>query len=199
MTAITKDDVWELLHELIQQSKEMNLRMKETDRQMKETDRQMKETDQKIRELSELFTSQWGKLVEALVRPGLLELFRQRGIPVNETLQRDLVRREGREMEIDVTLVNGDIVIPVEVKTTLKVEDVRYFLERMREFLWFFPKYRGYRVYGAVAGVQIEEQADRFAYHQGLYVLTLGRNGLARILNDEKFRPKDLAETGQAG
>jgi hypothetical protein len=113
-----------------------------------------------LRELSGLFTSQWGKLVEALVRPGLLDLFRQWGIAVNETLQRDRVRRDGREMEIDVMLVDGGVVIPVEVKTMLKIEDVRDFQRRMQDFLFFFPKYRGYRVFGAVAAVQIEEQAD---------------------------------------
>jgi len=193
MTSITSDDVWALFQEVARKFEETDRQFKETDRQFKETSLQFKETDRKIRELSELFTSQWGKLIEALVCPGLLEVFRQRGLPVNETLQRDRVRRDGREMEIDVTLVNGEIVIPVEVKTTLKVEDVRQFLERMRDLLWFFPKYRGFKVYGAVAGVRIEEQADRYAYQRGLFVLTLGRDGLARILNDEKFMPRDLA------
>ncbi|TAN53072.1 MAG: hypothetical protein EPN21_02415 [Methylococcaceae bacterium] len=184
----TYDDVWQMFQETAR-------RFQETDRKFQETDLRFKETDRKLRELSELFTGQWGKLVEALVRPGLLNLFRQRGIQVNETLQRDLAQRDGREMEIDVMLINGDVVIPVEVKTTLKVADVNDFLQRMQEFLLFFPKYRGYRIYGAVAGVQIEERADRYAYRKGLFVLTLGRDGLSRILNDEKFIPKDLAAT----
>jgi hypothetical protein len=199
MTTVA-DDIWAILRELAQSQKETDrkfqethLMFKETDLMFKETNLKFKETDRKLRELSSLFTTQWGKLIEALVRPGLLELFRQRGIAVNETLQRDRVRRDGREMEIDVMLVDGDVVVPVEVKTTLKIEDVRYFQRRMKDFLFFFPKYRGYRIFGAVAAVHIDEQADRYAYRQGLFVLTLGRNGLARILNDEKFVPRDLA------
>jgi hypothetical protein len=184
-TQLNAQDVWRMFQET-------NRRMQENDQRLT---RRFEETDRKLRELNELFTGQWGKLVEALVRAGLLDLFRQRGIPVNETLQRDLVRRDGREMEIDVMLVDGDVVIPVEVKTTLKVADVKDFLERLREFPFFFPKYRGYRVFGAVAGVQIEEHADRYAYRKGLFVLTLGRDGLTRILNDDQFEPRDLANT----
>ena len=176
-----------------QRFKETEQRFQETDRKFQETDRRFKETDQKIRELSGLFTTQWGKLVEALVRPGLLDLFQRRGIIVNETTQRDLVKRDGREMEIDVMLVNGDVVIPVEVKTTLGVQEVREYMQRMKEFLFFFPKYRVYQIFGAVAGVNIQEQADRYAYRQGLFVITLGRDGLCEIINDDKFRPRDLA------
>ena len=184
--APTLEEVWRLFRETDRQ-------FKETDRQFKETDRRLRETGERIRELSELFTGQWGKLVEALVRPGLLEQFQRRGIPVHETLERDRVRRGGREMELDVTLINDGVVIPVEVKTTLRVEDVRDFLERLRELKVFYPKYQGHAVYGAVAGVRIEERADRYAYRQGLFVLTLGHDGLVRILNDAAFRPRDLS------
>ena len=192
----TFDDVWRMFQEtgrLIKEaSQETDRKFQETDRKFQETDRRFQETDRKLHDLGELFTGQWGKLVEALVRPGLLELFRKRGIQVNESLQRDRVRLDGREMEIDIMLINSDVVIPVEVKTTLKVGDVDDFLAHMEEFLLFFPKYRGYRVYGAVAGVRIEEHSDRYAYRKGLFVLTLGQDGLTRILNDEKFVPRNL-------
>jgi hypothetical protein len=173
--------------------KETECRFKDIESRFKDIEHRFQETDQKFRETNALFIGQWGKLVEALMRPGLQELFRQRGFPISEVLQRDRVRRDGREIEIDVMLENGDIVIPVEVKTTLKVQDVRDYLKRMEEFLAFFPKYQGYRVHGAVAGVQIEESADRYAYRQGLFVLALGRDGLCVLLNDENFVPKNLA------
>ena len=53
---------------------------KETDAKFKETDAKFKETDRKINQLSGLFTSQWGKLIEALVEPNVLDLFQRRGI-----------------------------------------------------------------------------------------------------------------------
>ncbi len=60
----------------------------------KETDRRFRETAEKIRELPNLFTTQWGKLVEALVEPGAVNLFRERGIQVKYTSRR--IEVEGR-------------------------------------------------------------------------------------------------------
>lgn len=87
MSAV-QDEIWETLGHLARTTEELAQQSKETDREFKE--------------FSELFTGQWGKLVEALFRPGLLELFRQRGFAVNERIQRDWVKRGGRAMEIDV-------------------------------------------------------------------------------------------------
>lgn len=210
--AASINEIWAMFRETDRKFQETDRRFKETDRkfeeiarsieenfqetarQFKESDRQFKETDRRLRELDGLFTGQWGKLIEALVRPGLLKLFQNWGIEeLNESHQRIEVKRDGRQMEVDVLLKNGTVVIPVEVKTTLKVEDVREFLEKMQDFLFFFPEYTNYRVYGALAGVNIEEHADRYAYRQGLFVLTLGKQGLAEILNDARFVPRDLA------
>ncbi|MCX6153853.1 MAG: hypothetical protein NT007_06830, partial [Candidatus Kapabacteria bacterium] len=51
-------------------------------RQMKETDRQMKKSDKKLNKLEDLFTSQWGRLMESLVRGDLVPILNNRGIPV---------------------------------------------------------------------------------------------------------------------
>ena len=56
--------------EMVEGFRELKELFKETDQRFKETAQQMKETDQKIRELNDLFTSQWGKLIEALIAPG---------------------------------------------------------------------------------------------------------------------------------
>jgi hypothetical protein len=46
-------------------------------RQMfRETDVQFKDTDRKIDKLQGLFSSQWGRLVEAMIAPAALALFR---------------------------------------------------------------------------------------------------------------------------
>jgi len=90
-------------------------------------------------------------------------------------------------------LVNGDALLVVEVKSTLRVEEVRKLLEDLSRFPAFFPEYRGYRRFGAVAALGIDESADRYAYRQGLFVLTLGREGLVTLRNDSAFRPQDFA------
>ena len=44
-------------------------------------------------------------------------------------------------------------------------------------------------LFGAVAGMIIEEGADRYAYKKGLFVLRQKGN-IVEIANDEKFKPK---------
>jgi hypothetical protein len=95
-------------------------------------------------------------------------------------------------MEIDLLLTNDQEAVVVEVKTTLRVEDVREFLEDLSEFTFFFPRYKGLKIYGAVAGIQIEEEADKFTYRQGLFVLACSGEGLVRILNRPEFDPKNF-------
>ncbi|MBL7118246.1 MAG: DUF3782 domain-containing protein [Candidatus Syntrophoarchaeum sp.] len=164
----------------------------ETDREIKEA---FKETDKKIKELATLFTGQWGKLIEALVRPSALKLFQERGVKVTETYQRLESYRNGSQMEIDILLANDREAVVIEVKTTLKVEDVNEFLDNLARFTFFFPRYKGLKIYGAVAGIQIEEGADKFAYRQGLFVLTgSGDTGIVRILNNPEFRPRNFGD-----
>jgi hypothetical protein len=49
-------------------------------------------------------------------------------------------------------------------------------------------------IYGAVAGIHIDEDADKFAYRQGLFVLTGSGEGLISMLNPPDFKPKDFGE-----
>ena len=43
-------------------------------------------------------------------------------------------------------------------------------------------------------GIRIEEEADKFAYRNGLFVLTVGGEGMLKMLNDEKFQPTDFSK-----
>lgn len=202
------ESIWSLFRETDRQFKETDRKFKETDRRLdqriEETDRRLdqrfEETRQEIAALSaqiraseNLFTGQWGRLMEALVKPGVARLFRDRGIAVSQTLEQLQARRGGEEMEIDLLLVDGDAIVVVEVKSTLRVADVRDLLEDLKTFPDFFPQYRGYRLFGAVAALTVKEKADRYAYRQGLFVLTMGREGLVTLRNDDKFRPQDFA------
>lgn len=157
-----------------------------------ETDSRFKETDKEIKDLHKLFTGQWGKLIESLVKPSALKLFQERGINATQTFQRIESYRNGSQMEIDLLLSNENEAVVIEVKTNIKVEGVREFLDDLREFTTFFPRYKDVKLYGAVAGINIEEDADKFAYRQGLFVLTGSGEGMVRILNDENFKPKDF-------
>lgn len=154
-----------------------------------ETDRKFQETDKKLRELETKFFGLWGKLIESLVEGSLVRLFRERGIEVTGTSQRRYKIWEGKEYEIDIIVENGDVVIPVEVKTSLSVKDVDQFIEKLALFKKVFSEYKKRKVYGAIAFLQARRDTTMYAYRKGLFVIKATGDS-ATILNDAKFKPK---------
>ena len=171
---------------------------KETDEKFKATDRELslrfKETDRQLKRLEKLFTGQWGKLIESLAESGIVELLQERGIAITKLSRRIEAKKNGRQTEIDFLITNTEELVVGEVKTTLKVGDVKDFLNRLQDFFLFFPQYKTYKIYGAMIGVQIEEKADKFAYRKGLFVFKVGGRGTLKILNDETFQPMDFGK-----
>jgi hypothetical protein len=205
--ATTADDVWRLLGELVEAQKETERRFQQTDRRFQETERLLKEQSQETerqiqatvrenRRVNQQLSKQigelggaWGRFVEDLVAPACERLFVERGIPVDQVSQRVKRHRQGDTLEIDVLVVNQGHVLAVEVKSSLSVADVKNFISDLKRFPTFFPEYADMQLYGAVAGIGIESDADRYAYCQGLFVLAQSGDGVV-ILNDEQFQPK---------
>ncbi len=215
----TIQEIWEMFKETDRRFKETDRKFKETERFLKEkfakTDQKFKETDQFLKEkfeetdrlleekfrktdekIAEVTTAigdlggKWGRFVEGLLEPAVKRLFSERGIPIERVHRRSESTRNGDRMEIDILAINGGYAVLIEAKSTLKVEDVNEHIERLKRFKEFFPEYAGHRVIGAVAGIVLEEDVDRYAYRQGLFVI--GQSGeTVQILNDEKFQPRE--------
>ena len=171
------------------QMQETDRRMQETDRRMQATDRQMQETDLRLRKLDELFNGQWGKLMESLVEGDLVKLLNQRGIAVDHTITNAKKNYGERRWEFDILAVNGEEVVVVEVKTTLKVDDVDYFLERLQDFPELMPEFADRRTYGALAYLKTDGSVTVHAGRQGLYVIR-ATGSSASITNAEGFAPR---------
>lgn len=62
-------------------------------------------------------------------------------------------------------------------------------ITRLGKFAVFFPEYQDRKIIGAVAGIDIVEDADKFADRNGLFVIAQSGETVI-ILNDEKFQPK---------
>jgi len=208
----TADDVWRLLAELTTAQKETERRFQETERLLKEqsqetdrllreqsqeTDRrireQSQETDRRIREVNKQIGDlggKWGRFVENMVAPACETLFLKRGIPVHQVSQRMKKRLNGQTLEIDVLVTNENHVLVVEVKSSLGVNDVKDLMDDLKRFRGFFPEYSQKQLYGAVAGIEIEEGADKYAYRQGLFVLAQAGEAVS-ILNNPDFEPRN--------
>ena len=167
-------------------------RSEELDRQMQETDRQMQETDRRLKKAEDLFTTQWGKLMESLVSGDLVRLLDGRGIGVRSLAQRTLTRRGGESYEVDILAVNGEEIVVVEVKTTLRPEDVGRFRSKLVRFKEWWPEYRDRKVYGAMAWLQASDDVALHAERQGFFVIRATGDS-ASIVNAEDFEPRVFA------
>ena len=189
-------EVWALFRETSERFKETDRRFKETDKRIErlsqETDKKIGRMSLKVEEVSKTvaaLTGKWGRFVEGLIAPGTISMFKERGIGVEKVYQRVKAHKDGREIEIDILAINKEYAILIEAKSSLGISDVDEHIERLKAFKVFFPEYSDRKVVGAVAGITIEEEADKYAYRHGLFVI--GQSGeTVRILNDKKFRPK---------
>ena len=157
----------------------------ERERTMAELKRTVERTSRAVDSL----TSRWGRFVEELVEPSVLELFQAKGIDVQEIYPRARVKRQGIAMEIDILAVDETELVLVECKSRLSKDDVDEFLEKLSRFKEAFPHYKNYQAYGAVAGIEINEGIDRYAYRQGLFVIKTAGN-MVKIVNNDNFQPK---------
>ena len=179
-----------------QMFQETNKKFLDTDRKFQDTDKKFRESAEQLKKIENMFIGKWGRFMEVLIDSGAVTALRQYGLSIEHSASN--VREQkpnglGRGMEIDVLCWGKEIIIPIEVKTTLKVEDVEEQKRRLERFFECFPTFSGRKLYGAVAGLSFSEESDKYAYRCGLYVLTLVGENMVAVVNDEKFRPKDWA------
>ena len=192
----TPEEIWAILRSISEKQEESH---RETEkikkliadnaRRQKETDRQMQDTDRRLKKTDELFNSQWGKLVESLVEGDLVALLQARNIEVQSTHPRVSGRRNGEHYEFDILAINGEEVVVVEVKTTLRSEDVTHFLEKLARFTEYQPVWKGKKILGAVAYLKTDASVQVYAQRQGLFVIR-ATGSSASIINGTDFEPR---------
>ena len=133
------------------------------------------DTNKAIKDMKNVFTTQWGRLVEALSRPAALALFKKEGIEIDRVFE-DVhkIKKDGQDvMEIDVALCDTSTVVIVEVKSHCDSRDIKHFLCQMEHCKEWYPDFadKGLRV--AVAAISYAPGAEEYAQKQGVYVLKL--------------------------
>jgi len=194
-TVLTYESVLALIRE---QSLEFRKNLEESgkrfERNLEENSKKLEIEDKKLQKKIDSLTGVWGKFVEGLVLPKIIEMFQARGIEIEMSAQSVKGFKNGQEFyEIDILLVDTNIAVAVEVKSTLSIDDVNEHLKRLDKIRQVKPKLfnlSGATIYGAVAGMIIEQDADRYAYKKGLFVLRQKGN-IVEIVNDDKFKPTE--------
>lgn len=142
--------------------------------------KQMRETDIKIKQLATKYSSQIGHVVEGLMEPSALKLFKKFGFHIVKCWKemKGTNAEQTKGMEVDLFLHDTTDAVAVEVKTNCKNEDVDYFLSQMEKFNEVFPEYAHVNVYVAMAAINYNRGAAEYAASKGLFVIRV---------NDDSF------------
>nr|VFK41001.1 MAG: hypothetical protein BECKTC1821E_GA0114239_100914 [Candidatus Kentron sp. TC] len=177
------------MQEVNKQMQETDRKMRETAEQMRDTDRRMQDTDRRLKKAEDLFTTQWGRLMESLVSGSLIRIFNEKGISVDNIATRVKGSHDGYSYEFDIIVHNGREIIIVEVKTTLRTDDVREFIDKLKNAKTWMPSYRDNVIYGAMAWLQANASADRMLVNRKLFSIQAVGDS-ARLTNDADFKPR---------
>jgi hypothetical protein len=178
-----------------EQTRETDRQFRETDRQFRETDRQFRETDRKFREtdrrIGEL-GNRFGELAEHLVTPNIAAKFRALGYAFTKAGPNlEFFDDKGKSLaEVDVWLENGEFAMAVEVKSYLRIQDVRDHLKRMEALRCYFDAKKDTRkLLGAAAGAIVRERVRDYVAQSGFYLIEQSGDTV-KIEVPEGFRPR---------
>ena len=134
-------------------------------------------------------TNKRDNFFEDILVPSLYDLFADRGMNIQQTAQSLSSHRHEKLIKIDILAVCEEHkVLLMEYQIDSDENSIDEFIEKLACFKVAFPHFKDYQAYGAVAGIEINEGIDRYAYRQGLFVIKPSGDGVA-IANDDDFKP----------
>ena len=104
-----------------------------------------------------------------------------------------IVKRQGvsNVAEFDLTAVGEEVTVVVEVKATLRPEDVRYFVCKMERFRGWFPDSARGALHGAMAYLSATDSAPKMAARRGFLLIRVVGSS-ASIVNPPGFTPRNF-------
>jgi len=160
----------------------------EVDRRFKETERLLRQSSLEVdRQLKELrieiggIGNKFGSFTEGMALPAIEKILHdefglERFHPNAKSMKDD------RTLELDMlgysNGINNKVVI-VEVKSHLRLRDIKQVLKILQEFPEFFPEHADKKLYGMIAAVAVSKETRQQVIESGLY---LGR------IHDEQFK-----------
>ena len=137
-------------------------------------------------------TGEWGRfangeggMVEYEGITALRDLNEIGGMPVTEVVEHLKLAKKRREYDGLIQCPNA--VVLLEFKRRLTRESVQKFLDKqLREFPQDFAGLiNGKKLYGAVVGAAVDDDAKQLAEDNGLFAIRIPANRRAEVLNDE--------------
>lgn len=150
--------------------KELRENGKEIDRRMEESDRKLKE---RMNELNSQFISQSGHIIEGLMEPSAMKMFQDKGYDIDRCWKNfsKYDKSMGKKLEVDLLLLDDEVAIIVEVKINCTKQDIDHFINQMQSFKEICPEYADKEIMLAIAAINYDRDADKYAHEQGLFVI----------------------------
>jgi hypothetical protein len=179
----------EEINRLVEDQKKTDLQLKKTDEEQRKTDEQLKKLGKHIGDL----TNGWGKFVLGLSEPSVIASLKDIGFELLATASPYRYRKNGNEYEIDIFCEGRDngkpTVIAIEVKSSLNQQKLKEFIEKLKEFREFFPRYEKSKLIAGIAGIRFASGVKEKAEKEGLYLFSV-KEDLMKNINSHGFKPK---------
>lgn len=112
-----------------------------------------------------------GSVAEEFFYNSLLEHPQVGRFKFSKIISNHLVGSKGKQTEFDLVLINGNCVVVVEVKYKLHPAHVDKLAQQIKAFKKLSPEFKGYEVYGALAGFSVPRDVIETAAEHGYMVL----------------------------
>ena len=172
----------------IQESKLENDRLLQ--KMQKKLEKMIEENKQYTQKIDSRWGTQWGKLMEALMKGSLLKILNQKGIKVRKVTPNYEGQWGDLEREYDLVAIDSQEMVVVETKSHLKKGHVDDVLKELTNFKKFCPEFKHLKVYGGVACLRSAKKVREYADSQGLFVFRVEGNDNAVLVNKPKFKAK---------
>jgi hypothetical protein len=192
-SSMSTAELRELVASILLSQKETSLQMKENRESQKETDKQLKELGKQIGGLGNKF----GTFAEGLSYRSIVRILREK-FQMNDFVAPGVhVRRDGLEEEYDILAYSNDTLdrgMIVEIKSSLRKEDIAQMQRKMDGVFKMLPEHRGKTFQGMIACVSGTADLKRQIIESGWYLAHIG-DDLFEMETPEDF----VAKTYSAG
>ena len=132
----------------------------------------------------------WETLIDSIISNDMADQFKRINIDICGSTVKAISKRLGETFEMGMMLIGEQSIIPVELSLTLDIEAIDDHIENhLIPFKKYFPEHKNKAIYGAVAYIHVEENAEQYASQKGMLLLTFNDENRLVIKNSPDFKP----------
>ena len=203
--ALFKESEARRTREAENQKKEDEVRKREADARQAKAEARLAKTEKLVDKMSKEISrlsrklskeeGQWGRIAESLVGGGLIGIMKKRfGVVLDCVSLHTKGEYNNKPWEIDVIGVNSNIVVIVEVKTTLDTSHTNKFINSIvNRFPKLVKHYEKGKIYAGIAYVRTssnEAKTIEHAEQNGLFAIKV-INDTSKVVNSPDFKLHD--------